>query len=103
MPDKPFKVRHVTISPHDALTDTQYDALLEKGWVYRDKPWTPIDIWNELLTVAGEGNYEVLIHSDKTIEHEGKPLELRRGQLFLSPTAIANLKAFGEKLKAEGK
>ena len=61
--------------------------LADKGWVYRDMPGrvTP-EAWDLFLSILGEGNYQILVMS----EGDG----WRRGQFFISPQALENLKAY---------
>lgn len=63
-----------------------------EDWVYRDTPKALKAVWDEFLSVIGEGNYKLL--SEATYKRKSDGVELCRGQLMISPEGIANAEAF---------
>lgn len=63
------------------------DNLRSKGWVYRDIPGRMShEMWDLFLSILGEGNYEVVAMTTAQ--------DYKRGQFFLSPQALENLKEY---------
>lgn len=79
---------------HEAL-----DVILDKsmprppgcdGWAYRDMySWVTAEYWEEMLDIFGEGNYYLIISSQRVKNGE----TWKRGQFFLSQTALDNISA----------
>lgn len=87
-----------TTPPTPDLTPPAIDATQppipepykSQGYVYRDIPGklSP-EMWDKLLAIFGEGNYVLLASS----ESKDPANPWKRGQFFLSPQALENLKA----------
>lgn len=62
-------------------------GLRAQGWIYRDMPsrFTP-EFWDKFLGIMGEGNYKIVIMSSGD--------DWVRGQFFLSPQALENIRAY---------
>lgn len=71
----------------EALQGAVPADLREQGWVYRDLPGrcTP-EAWDQLLSVMGHDNYKIIAGS-------AGPGWVR-GQFFLSPKAIENMRHY---------
>ena len=70
-----------------------------KDWTYRDMPsWLLVDFWDEFLAVMGEGNYKILIMSERKFPNDDRLF--RRGQFWISPRGMANLIAHNAKNKS---
>lgn len=66
--------------------------LRAQGWIYKDMVGrcTP-EAWDKLLSIAGEGNYKILISSSGINE---RGLLWKRGQFLFSPAAVRNFDAY---------
>lgn len=65
--------------------------LRAAGWIYRDMPGrcSP-EMWEILLSIFGDGNYKIVVMSEGSNEHGA----WKRGQFFLAPAAIENMKTY---------
>lgn len=77
------------------------ETLKADGWQYRDTPPMLPHFWDELLGVIGEGNYRLLTYVEYT--YKGDDRLYKRGQMFISPAGLTNLKDRAEKNKTESK
>lgn len=74
----------------DALQPPIPEPYKSQGWVYRDLPGklSP-EMWDHFLEILGPDNYTILAMSEsKDPENPWK-----RGQFFISPQGMENLKA----------
>ncbi len=67
------------------------ETLRADGWVYRDTPPMLEDFWKRLLDTMGEGNYRLMTYAERTFK--GDDRLYIRGQMFVSPAGIENLKS----------
>ena len=82
--------------------DDALKAMAEKnggpGWVYRDLGNMLLEYWDRIMAAAGEGEYKILIYSDRTWP-DG--MKTRRGQVLFSPTAVEGINRLADEVKAE--
>lgn len=65
------------------------ETLIADGWIYKDLPKMLPALWDELMGVIGEGNYRLLTMA----EYRRGDQTLVRGQILISPSGIANIRA----------
>lgn len=66
------------------------DVTDRDDWSYFDIPWCSLEYFDLLFTIAGEGNYLLIVSSEMEIKGE----TCRRGQVFWSPEARENFKQY---------
>jgi len=65
------------------------ETLVADGWVYRDFPAVSLKCWQEVLSIAGEGNLRLLVMT--IITRKGDPTKYVRGQALVSPEGMSRL------------
>lgn len=65
------------------------ETLRADGWQYRDLPRLSYEMFDYFVSIVGEENIRWLTMADYG--------NSKRGQLFISPTGFANMKAHSEK------
>lgn len=61
------------------------EDLRQQGWIYWDPPGKfSFEMWDYLISLIGDAPYQLIVCS------EGK--DWKRGQFFLSPAAVANMR-----------
>lgn len=63
------------------------DELMKLGWAYCEISWCTEATWQELLGIIGVENFKLLAMTIR--RRDGG----RRGQLFVSPAGMTNLRA----------
>jgi len=58
--------------------------IKRKGWIYKDFPKLPVNIWQAILEGLGEGNHQILTEASYTING----VEYGRGQIFCCPKKL---------------
>lgn len=75
------------------------ETLKADGWEYRDTPPMLSAFWDELLQAIGEGNYRLLTFVERTYKDDDRLF--KRGQMFISPAGLKNLKDRAAKNKTD--
>lgn len=92
----PPEIAEVMAQAHEIYTNGLRDQMLkpdQQDWVYRDIPWTTVDMWVLLIDAIGEPNIRMVSGSERT----GKDgVAARRASVFISPTGIENLTAWAK-------
>lgn len=66
------------------------ETLRADGWVYRDTPPMLEEFWKRLCDVMGTENYRLMTYAER--KFKGDDRLYVRGQMFVSPAGIENLK-----------
>lgn len=66
-----------------------FKTMLANGWIYKDFNRMKAKLWDDLLTIIGAGNFQLLssasyLHDDETY---------KRGQMMISPAGLTNIRA----------
>lgn len=65
--------------------------LREKGWRYIDPPTRfSLEMWDYFISLLGDGEYQIIA---MTHGRDKEGFEYKRGQFFVSPKALENMKA----------